>query len=194
MFVIGLTGPTGSGKSAFAAMLRERGFYVADADAAARQVVQAGSPVLDALCGTFGADILDEDGTLCRSRLAERAFASPENVQILNALTHPAIGRVLFSQIAAHPDARGAVIDAPALIESGIADKCDLIAVVLAPPEERLRRIMLRDGLTEEQARRRMQAQQPDAFYLEKADVVLHGYAPYAPQTELDKLLERVPL
>lgn len=194
MFVIGLTGPTGSGKSTFCAMLRERGFYVADADLAARKVVQPPSPVLDALCEAFGADILEKDGTLCRRRLAMRAFASPENTQKLNALTHPAIERALFDEIAAHPDARGAVLDAPALIESGIAEKCDLIAVVLAPPEERLRRILRRDGLTEEQAKSRMQAQPPDAFYLEKADVVLRGYAPYDPQTELDKLLERVPL
>lgn len=194
MFVIGLTGPTGSGKSAFAAMLRERGFCVADADAAARQVVQAPSPVLDALCEAFGADILEDDGTLCRRRLAERAFSTPENTRKLNALTHPAIERVLFSEIAAHPDARGAVIDAAALIESGIAEKCDLVAVVLAPPEERFHRIMLRDGLTRAQAQSRMKAQPSDAFYLEKADVVLRGYAPYDPQTELDKLLERVPL
>lgn len=194
MFVIGLTGPTGSGKSAFAAMLRERGFYVADADAAARQVVQAGSDVLDALCEAFGADILEDDGTLCRRRLAERAFSSPENTRKLNALTHPAIERALFQEIAAHPQARGAVIDAAALIESGIADKCDLVAVTLAPREERLRRIMLRDGLDEEQAKLRMRAQPPDAFYLEKADVVLRGYAPCDPQTELDKLLERVPV
>ena len=99
MFVIGLTGPTGSGKSAFAAMLRESGFCVADADAAARQVVQAPSPVLDALCEAFGADILESDGTLCRSRLAKRAFSSPENVRKLNALTHAgAAGRRVLSR------------------------------------------------------------------------------------------------
>ena len=194
MFVIGLTGPTGSGKSAFSAMLRARGFYVADADMAARQIVLPGSPVLDALCEAFGADILEDDGTLCRSRLAQRAFSSPENVRRLNALTHPAIERLLFDGIAAHPDARGAVIDAPALIESGISDRCDLVAAVLAPPEERLARIMRRDGLSEEQAKLRMQAQPPDTFYTDKADVVLRGYAPFDPQTELDNLLERVPL
>ena len=194
MFVIGLTGPTGSGKSTFCAMLRERGFYVADADLAARKVVQPGSPVLDALCEAFGADILESDGSLCRRELAKRAFSSPENVRRLNALTHPAIERELFGEIAAHPDACAAVVDAPALIESGISEKCDLVAVVLAPPEQRLRRIMLRDRLTEEQATDRMRAQPPDAFYLDKADVVLRGYAPYDPQTELDKLLERVPL
>ena len=193
MFVIGLTGPTGSGKTTFASLLRERGFYVADADAAARKVVQPGSPVLDALCAAFGADIV-EDGALCRKKLAARAFASPEDVQKLNALTHPAIECALFDEIAAHPHARGAVIDAAALIESGIAEKCDLVAAALAPREERLRRIMLRDGLSEEQARARMQAQQPDTFYTQKADVVLRGYAPYDPQAELDRLLERVPL
>lgn len=194
MFVIGLTGPTGSGKSTFSAMLRERGFYVADGDATARRIMQAGSPLLDALCEAFGADILGDDGSLCRRKLAERAFASPENLRKLNALTHPAIERALFDEIAAHPDARGAVIDAAALIESGIAERCDLVAAVLAPDEERLGRIMRRDALTEAQAKQRMQAQPPDAFYTEKADVTLRGYAPYDPQTELDKLLERVPV
>ena len=101
---------------------------------------------------------------------------------------------MLFEQIAAHPNARAAVIDAPALIESGISEKCDLIAVTLAPPQERFGRIMRRDGLTAEQAKSRMQAQPADAFYLEKADVTLRGYAPHDPQAELDKLLERVPL
>ena len=193
MFIIGLTGPTGSGKSTFAALLRTHGFFVADGDAAARSVVQPGSPLLPKLADAFGADVL-HNGTLDRKKLAQRAFSSPDSLQKLNALMHPEIDRILFAAIQAHDPCRAAVIDAAALIESGIADKCDLLAVTLAPAEQRLERIMRRDNLTEEQAKLRMQAQQPDAFYTSRADVVLHGYAPYDPEAELNKLLERVPL
>ena len=194
MFIIGLTGPTGSGKSTFAAMLRARGFYVADGDEAARTVVQPGSPLLPRLAEAFGADVLRADGSLDRKLTAMRAFAAPEAVQTLNALTHPAIESLLFDGIAQHADCPAAVIDAAALIESGIADKCDLIAAALAPRETRLQRIMARDALTREQAEARMCAQPDDTFYTDRADVVLRGYAPYDPESELQKLLKRVPL
>ena len=194
MYIIGLTGPTGSGKSTFSAMLASRGFYVADGDRAARAVVQPGSPLLLRLAEAFGADILAPDGSLDRALTAKRAFSTPESVQTLNALMHPAIERFLFDEIAQHTDCRGAVIDAAALIESGIADKCDLLAVTLAPRETRLARIMQRDGLTSEQAEARMHAQPDDSFYTDCADVVLLGFAPHDPETELHKLLERVPV
>lgn len=194
MFIIGLTGPTGSGKSTFAAMLGARGFYVADGDRVAREIVQSGSPLLPRLAEAFGADILLPDGSLDRRLTAQRAFSTPEGVRTLNALMHPEIERVIFDEIAQHPECRGAVIDAAALIESGIADKCDLLAAVLAPRETRLMRIMQRDGLTHEQAETRMRAQPDDTFYTDRADVVLPGFAPHDPETELQKLLERVPL
>ena len=177
MYIIGLTGPTGSGKSTFAAMLRARGFCVADGDTAARAVVQPGSPLLTRL-----------------AEAAKRAFSTPENVRTLNALMHPAIEQVLFDEIARQADCPAAVIDAAALIESGIADRCDLVAVTLAPREVRFARIMQRDGLTAEQAETRMRAQPDDTFYTDRADVVLHGFAPYDPEAELQKLLERIPV
>ena len=194
MYIIGLTGPTGAGKSTFSGMLRERGFYIADADEAARRIVQPGSPVLPKLCEAFGEDILLPDGSLDRRLLAKRAFASPENTLRLNALTHPQIERILFDDIDAHPDSRGAVIDAALLIESGIADKCDLVAAVIAPKAERLRRIMRRDGLTEEQAETRMRAQPDESFYADRADVTLRNYAAFDPEAELRRLLESVPV
>lgn len=191
--IIGLTGPTGAGKSTVADALRSRGFYIADADAAARKVMQPGSPVLKALARVFGADILLPDGSPDRKVLASRAFASEENVQTLNRLTHPAIDRVLFDEIAMHTDAPAAVIDAAALIESGIAAKCDLVAVVLAPVQTRLSRIMARDGLTREAALLRIGAQKDDAFYLSHADVVLRNDAEHDLPSEITKLLERLP-
>lgn len=193
MIVIGLTGPTGAGKSTVAAMLRARGLYIADADLAAREILSPGSPVLQAVCASFG-DVLQPDGSLDRKALAKRAFACEENVRTLNRLTHPAIERYLFAQIEANASGcAAAVIDAAALIESGIADKCDLVAVVTAPREVRLARIMARDGLTPEQALQRIGAQKDDAFYTAHADVVLlnDGVRELAPQVQT--LLERIP-
>ena len=193
MTIIGLTGPTGAGKSTVAQMLRARGLYIADADAAARAVMQSGSPVLADLARAFGADILLPDGSLDRKALASRAFASAEGVRTLNRLTHPAIDRFLFDEIAAHPEAPAAVIDAAALIESGICEKCDLIAVVLAPLDVRLSRIMERDRLSRDDALLRVGAQKEDDFYLAHADVTLWNDGTRDLQTQIDKLLERLP-
>ena len=194
MTIIGLTGPTGAGKTTVAAALQERGLFVVDADVAARQVMLPGSPVLKALAQTFGTEILLPDGSLDRKALAACAFACEENVQTLNRLTHPAIDRLLFAQIAEHADAPAAVIDAAALIESGIDKKCDLVAVVLAPVETRLSRIMARDGLSPKEARLRIGAQKDDSYYRAHADVVLMNDADHDLRSELDKLLERLPL
>ena len=191
MFVIGLTGPTGSGKTTFASLLRERGFYVADADAAARKVVQPGSPVLDALCDAFGADIV-EDGALCRKKLAARAFASPEDVQKLNALTHPAIECALFDEIAAHPHARGAVIDAPLLFSSGLHRACDRTCAVTAPEEIRRERIRARDSIPDEEIAKRFASQKEEAALSQAADLILRNYPPYDPETETERLLAAV--
>ena len=190
MKIIGLTGPTGAGKSTVSDRLREMGYYIADADAAARECVQPGSVLLAELAEAFGADIL-EDGVLNRRELARRAFVSPENTARLNALMHPAIEKILFDEIAAHPDCRGAVVDAAALIESGIDKKCDFVAVVMAPKDVRLRRIMARDGISEADALLRMNAQKDDAFYLDAADVVIQNYAPFDMEDQLRKITER---
>lgn len=191
MKIIGLTGPTGAGKSTVSARLREMGFTVADGDAIAREIVEPGAPLLKQLCAAFGSDIL-EHGVLNRRELARRAFCDPDSLQTLNRLMHPAIEKRMFQQIAAHPGARGAVIDAAALIESGIDKRCDLLAVVTAPLDVRLRRIMARDHLSEADALVRIGAQHPEEFYTEKADVILHNYPPYCLDAEIAKLLERL--
>ena len=194
MKIIGLTGPTGAGKSTVSDALRAHGLYIADGDAAARAIMQPGSPVLAELAQAFGADILLPDGSLDRKALAARAFASPEQTALLNRLTHPAIDRILFAGIEAHADRPAAVIDAAALIESGMDQKCDLLAVVLAPLDVRLRRIMARDGLTREEAMLRVGAQKDDAFYASRADVVLCNDGAHDLRSEIEKILERIPL
>ena len=174
--VIGLTGPTGAGKSEVARVLEQRGFPVIDADVLARRAVEPGTECLRKLTGAFG-DILNPDGTLNRRELAKRAFATEKGSRLLNSITHPYIillsENILMQWERDHKTA--AVIDAPLLYESGMDSICDKTVVVIAPFETRLRRIMARDGLTGEQARHRMAAQQSDEYYTSRADLVLHS-------------------
>lgn len=174
MIILGLTGPTGAGKGVVGDYLATRGALVIDTDRLARDVVAKGSDALQKLVAHFGDDILHEDGTLNRAALAQKAFASPSEKAALEAITHPAI-IARSKEMLAQSDAPLAVIDAPLLFESGMDAMCDVTLAVLAPADTRLRRIMARDGITEDAARHRMQAQPQDAFYLERADRILHN-------------------
>ncbi len=173
--VIGLTGPTGAGKSLVADTFRAAGVPIIDADRVARQVTEPNTACLQALCAEFGDDILHDDGSLNRQELARRAFATPEGAKRLNNITHPAIMEAIRQQLedladAGHPLA---VLDAPLLYEAGADVLCDRIIAVLAPAEMRLDRIMARDGLDREAATRRMNAQPSDDFYTRDGVTVL---------------------
>lgn len=175
LLVVGLTGPTGAGKSELTAILRERRIPVVDTDQLAREVVEPGQPCLEALVEAFSSAILLPDGRLDRKTLAARAFATPETTKLLNDRTHPYIidrTRVILKELAAAGE-RLAVVDAPLLFESGMDALCDRTVAVTAPAERRRARILQRDGLSVEQAERRMAAQQPEAFYTSRADEVL---------------------
>lgn len=173
MYVLGLTGPTGSGKSLAAARLRERGFAVIDADRVARAAVEPG-PCLDALAAAFGPQILRSDGRLDRAKLAAIVFSDQNSLRTLNSITHPHIIREIRG-ILAQREREGAAyvaLDAPALFESGAQSLCDRVLTVVASRSVRLRRIMRRDGLTREAAERRVDGQPPRDFYTGRADFV----------------------
>lgn len=174
--VIGLTGPTGAGKSSVAKELAALGCAVVDCDQIARQVTNSCEPCLRSLAKEFGEDIL-QNGVLDRKLLAARAFASPEKTQALNALTHPWIMKETKAQVQAALDSgkRFVVIDAPLLFEAGVDALCDEIMAVTVPFEKRLQRIMKRDGISEELARARMAAQHPESWYEQRAGKVVSG-------------------
>ncbi len=174
MIVLGLTGPTGAGKGVVGNHLTAQGALVIDTDRLAREVVEKGSETLAKLAAHFGDDILHEDGTLNRAALAQKAFASPAEKAVLESITHPAI-IARTHQLLTQCDAPLAVIDAPLLFESGMDAICDVTLAVLAPADVRLRRIIARDGITENAARHRMNAQPHDAFYHERADHILNN-------------------
>lgn len=165
--IIGLTGPTGAGKSSAAAVWQEMGAYIVDTDRLARQVVLPGSPCLQKLVDAFGNTILFADGTLNRSALAKIAFSDAKATAKLNAITHPAILALTKAEIetAAQKGYTTAVVDAPLLFEAGFDAICHHIVAVIAPYEQRKARIMSRDKLTADAAELRISAQKQDEFY-----------------------------
>ena len=173
--VIGLTGPTGAGKTAAREVFEQFGCRFADCDILARRAVEPGMPALSMLAEVFGADLIRPDGTLDRALLAQRAFPTPEGREQLNGIVHPAVIALLEEIIreAEEEEAPGVVIDAPLLFESGLDRRCCAVIAVTAPDEVRLARIMARDGLSEEAARMRMAAQHSCDYYAGRADYVI---------------------
>ena len=173
--LVGLTGKTGAGKSTVSAYLKEKGAYIIDGDVVAHRVFSEDESLVGKLVNAFG-NVLNDDGTLNRSELAKKAFSSPENTVLLNQIMHPTINNLIEAEAEKAFEAHKVVIvDAAAIIESGFADKCDILVVVTAPEEIRKIRIMARDAITEENAIIRIKGQKDDVFYLSKADFIIEN-------------------
>ncbi len=170
MKIIGLTGPTGSGKSIVAKYFCDRGVAVIDCDLTAREVTEPDSPLLPILAESFGDEILAPDGSLIRKELAKRAFSTKEKTERLNSIMLPFIADRIKETIElfAADGVECVMLDAPTLFESGLDSVCDSVLAVLCPENIRRERILKRDGLTEEQAAARLSASKPDSFYAEK--------------------------
>lgn len=177
MYLIGLTGGIASGKSTVAKRLAEHGAVHIDADALAREVVEPGTPALARIAEQFGAGVLRPDGSLDRAALGTIIFSDPERRLVLNGITHPAIwsrARELFAEAEAQDPHVVIVYDVPLLVESSDRPmNFDLIVVVHASTEVRLRRLVELRGLTREEAAHRLNSQATDTERLAIADVVI---------------------
>ncbi len=169
--VIGLTGPTGSGKSSAAKLCEKYGIKLVDCDKVARKATEKGSGALKTLCEVFGTDILNGDGSLNRKALAAKAFSTKENTELLNKTIFPFIKELVLSEI----DSDRVLLDAPTLFESGINTICFKTVAVLADEGVRLKRIIKRDNLTEDEAKLRMSVGKSDNFYKENADYIIYN-------------------
>ncbi|MFF7445075.1 MULTISPECIES: dephospho-CoA kinase [unclassified Streptomyces] len=186
MLSVGLTGGIGAGKSEVSRLLVECGAVLIDADRIAREVVEPGTPGLDAIVEAFGPEVLAADGALDRPKLGSIVFADPDRLAVLNAIVHPLVGaRSRELESAAAADAV-VVHDVPLLTENGLAPLYDVVVVVDASPETQLDRLVTLRGMTEEDARARMAAQATREKRLEIADIVIDNDVP------LDDLRRRV--
>jgi dephospho-CoA kinase len=176
MLRLGLTGGIASGKSAVAAMLRDMGFSVLDADSLAHRLIEPGNSAYDEVLHEFGQAVLAPDGRVDRTKLSTIVFNDRARLDRLNAIIHPRVAEIVFRQFnewerAGTRDA--ALVEAALLIESGIHKKLDGLVVAWCGPQQQLERLVAR-GLNEGEARRRIAAQLPVAdklrFATEKID------------------------
>lgn len=172
---IGLTGGIASGKSTVAAVLAELGAIVIDADALAHQAVAPGTAGLAEIESRFGAEVINADGGLDRAALGAIVFADETEREALNAIIHPRV-REAARAVREHADADDVVVeDIPLLVETGQADRFELVVVVQAEESARIQRMVDHRGMTDEDARSRIRAQASDAERAAVADVVLRN-------------------
>ncbi len=171
--LIGLTGGIGSGKSTVADLLEARGAVVIDADLLAREVVEPGTPGLEAVVARFGEGVLLPDGRLDRPALGRLVFADPLARRDLEEIIHPAVRARAAALTAAAPAGAVVVQVIPLLVETGQQDAFDIVVVVDVDPAVQLARVRARDGLDQEQARARLSAQSGRDARLQAADVVI---------------------
>lgn len=190
---VGLTGGIASGKSAVSQRMAELGAVVIDADLLARHVMEPGTEGLAEAVEAFGEGILRADGSLDRPVLGQIVFADETARQRLNSIVHPRVRAESARLREAAPAGSVVVEDLPLLVETGQQGRFDVVVVVHAPEQERIRRVVEDRGSTEEDARSRMAAQATDAQREAAADVLLDNSGPPDQlRVQVDELMEKL--
>ena len=175
MLLIGLTGNIASGKSTVAQLLSERGATIIDADILARRAVETGTPAYRKIVERWGTSVLSPDGVIDRGALRRRVFGDAVELEALNDIVHPEVGR-LRTQLVAEARRRGdriVVCDIPLLFEKNLAEDFDRIILVDAPRPVRLERLVQDRGLRETEAMEMIAAQMPAELKRARADFVI---------------------
>jgi dephospho-CoA kinase len=179
MIVIGITGPSGSGKGFVSNIMAKYGLHIIDADAVYHKVITPPSECLDELADHYGSHILKCDGTLDRTLLSDIVFGENNKSELekLNEITHKYVVESILKRVQElqEQNAVACVIDAPLLIEAGLQKRCNFTLAVLADRDTRIERISLRDGIDVQAASKRTESQKSDSFYVENTDNVLYN-------------------
>ncbi len=177
MLVIGLTGPTGSGKGTMARAFEACGVPVIDADAIYHKLLKPPSRCLWEIADRFGSDVLLPDGSLNRRALGELVFSDSEALGVLNSISHRYVMKEIHAELdrLRRAQTRAVVIDAPQLFEAGADRDCNVIVSVLADARLRMERIVLRDGIDAERAHRRMAVQKSDEFFRSHSNYIIEN-------------------
>ena len=169
--ILGITGGTGCGKTTLLKVIAENGGLILDCDAIYHELLASDASLLAAIESRFPGTV--ENGQLQRKKLGSIVFSDEKALQDLNKITHGAIKAEVLRRLAAQP--KLAAIDAIALFEGGLAELCDVTVAVTAPEEIRVKRLMLRDNISEDYARSRIAAQHDEAWFRERCDCTLEN-------------------
>ena len=169
--IIGITGPTGSGKTTLLNLIAEHGGLILDCDAIYHHLLATDRTMLCALRRRFPEAF--PQGIFNRKALGALVFSDPAALQDLNAITHAAVKKAVLAELAQNPPL--AAIDAIALFEGGLADLCDITVAVIAPAEDRIQRIMARDGISREYAEKRVAAQHDADWFSDRCTYTLEN-------------------
>ncbi|MFZ3063739.1 MAG: dephospho-CoA kinase [Nitrospirota bacterium] len=178
MILVGLTGGIASGKSAASKIFKKLGAYIIDADVLAREVVEPLKPAWRDIVKNFGKEILNKDNSINRQKLAEIVFNNKKKRELLNSIVHPRVfkrAKKIEKEIAKKDPKAVIIFDAALLIESGYYKKMDKNIVVYADKDVQVKRLMKRDGLTKDEAKKRIKSQMPLREKVRFADYIIDG-------------------
>ncbi len=167
--ILGITGGTGCGKTTLLSAIEDAGGMVLDCDAIYHDLLRRDDALLSAIEARFPGTV--ENGSLQRKVLGNIVFSDEGALADLNAITHRAVKAEVLRRLESRPAL--AAIDAIALFEGGLAELCDLTVAITAPEEDRVRRLMLRDGIPEDYARKRIAAQHEEAWFRSRCHRIL---------------------
>jgi dephospho-CoA kinase len=180
LLLVALTGGIATGKSVVGRIWEQLGCYIHESDRAAHSLMEPGSPAWKNIVARFGPQIIKEDRTIDRPRLAERVFASPEDRDFMNKLIHPLVleqKKDLITQVRKQGQHRIFVSEAALTIEAGYIDFFHKVVVTVCPSELQLERLMERDRITRADALRKIRSQMPAETKADYADYVIHTEA-----------------
>ncbi len=169
--IIGITGGTGSGKTTLLELIRQCGGLVLDCDAIYHRLLETDRSLLDAIDRRFPGCV--EQGKLNRKQLGAIVFSDPAALADLNTITHKAVKAAVCEALESAPPL--AAIDAIGLFEGGLAPLCQVTVAVCAPEDDRIARLMARDGITADYAKARIAAQKPDSWFRQQCDHCLEN-------------------
>lgn len=194
-FVVGLTGPTGCGKTQSAVFLTKIGFAVVDADEIVARLYEGCSELVEKIGSEFYG-VVESNGVLNKKKLAEIVFSSEVSRNRLERIVWPCVLKRIDIELNWHRNqGKNVVVDAPLLFESGAFRLCDFSVAILSPKSSRLKRIIQRDGLTEQMAFARVNSQKSDDYYIDLADgVVFNSGAEIECFCDLAFLIEKLAL
>jgi dephospho-CoA kinase len=200
MYVIGLTGGIGSGKSTVVRMLEQKGAVLLSADAVGHEVYLPDRPAWQEIVDAFGREVVAADGTIDRKKLGAIAFSDPQQLQSLNAITHPRMKEMMREKLEAErtDGTQVAVLEAALLFDAGWDDLTDEVWVTAAPPEVAARRTAERSGLSVEEVLSRIRAQMSNEERIARSQVVIDTSCPLERtrkqvDEEWERLMERLP-